>query len=130
MQAMKLRQCNIAGVLPYFLSACAEMTTYKRLFKILRQLFNHVKTWTFFSIGRQLFKVLIMTGFDHVSLCIRHTYFMAYVNGITISHVFEIPDHNLSIQAAKNSTSWHHSTTLSGYIFATKACIDNQKKTC
>jgi len=31
---------------------------------------------------------------------------------------------------AKNSTSGHHRTTLSGYIFATKARIDNQRKTC
>ena len=31
---------------------------------------------------------------------------------------------------AKNSTSSHHRTTLSGYIFATKARVDNQKKTC
>ena len=23
---------------------------------------------------------------------------------------------------------WHHPTTLSGYIFATEACIDNRKK--
>jgi len=29
---------------------------------------------------------------------------------------------------AKNSPSAHHRTTLSGYIFATKARIDNQKK--
>jgi len=29
---------------------------------------------------------------------------------------------------AKNSPSGHHHTTLSGYIFATKACIDNRKK--
>ena len=29
---------------------------------------------------------------------------------------------------AKKSPSVHHHTTLSGYIFATKACIDNQKK--
>jgi len=29
---------------------------------------------------------------------------------------------------AKNSPSGHHSTTLLGYIFATKACIDNRKK--
>jgi len=28
------------------------------------------------------------------------------------------------------STSEHHRTTLLGYIFATKARIDNQKKTC
>jgi len=28
----------------------------------------------------------------------------------------------------KNSPSAHHRTTLSGYIFATKACIDNRKK--
>jgi len=28
----------------------------------------------------------------------------------------------------KNSPSGHHCTTLSGYIFATKACIDNRKK--
>ena len=28
----------------------------------------------------------------------------------------------------KKSPSEHHSTTLSGYIFATKACIDNRKK--
>jgi len=25
---------------------------------------------------------------------------------------------------------WHHRTTLSGYIFGTKACIDNRKKSC
>jgi len=29
---------------------------------------------------------------------------------------------------AKNSPSGHHRTTLSGYIFGTKACIDNRKK--
>jgi len=29
---------------------------------------------------------------------------------------------------AKNSTSGHHRTTLSGYIFATEARIDNRKK--
>ena len=28
----------------------------------------------------------------------------------------------------KNSPSGHHRTNLSGYIFATKACIDNRKK--
>jgi len=28
----------------------------------------------------------------------------------------------------KKSPSGHHPTTLSGYIFTTKACIDNQKK--
>jgi len=28
---------------------------------------------------------------------------------------------------AKNSPSGHHRTILSGYIFATKACIDNRK---
>jgi len=31
---------------------------------------------------------------------------------------------------SKNLPSAHHRATLSGYIFATKACIDNQKKTC
>jgi len=31
---------------------------------------------------------------------------------------------------AKKSPSGHHPTTLSGYIFATKACIDNREKTC
>jgi len=30
----------------------------------------------------------------------------------------------------KKSPSGHHRTTLSGYIFATKAHIDNRKKTC
>ena len=30
----------------------------------------------------------------------------------------------------KISPSGHHRTTLSGYIFATKAHIDNRKKTC
>jgi len=29
---------------------------------------------------------------------------------------------------AKNSPSAHHRTTLSGYVFPTKACIDNRKK--
>jgi len=29
---------------------------------------------------------------------------------------------------AENSPSGHHRTTLSGYIFATKACIDSRKK--
>jgi len=28
---------------------------------------------------------------------------------------------------AKNSASWHYRTTLSGYIFTTKARINNQK---
>jgi len=28
----------------------------------------------------------------------------------------------------QKSPSGHHPTTLSGYIFATKACIDNRKK--
>jgi len=31
---------------------------------------------------------------------------------------------------AKNSPSGHYRTTLSGYIFATRARIDNRKKTC
>jgi len=29
---------------------------------------------------------------------------------------------------AKNSPSAHHRTTLSGYVFATKACIDDRKQ--
>ena len=29
---------------------------------------------------------------------------------------------------AKNWLSGHHRTTLSGYVFATKACIDNRKR--
>jgi len=28
----------------------------------------------------------------------------------------------------KKSPFWHHRTTLLGYIFGTKACIDNGKK--
>jgi len=32
------------------------------------------------------------------------------------------------IQDAKKSPSAHHRTTFSGYIFSTKACIDNRKK--
>jgi len=38
---------------------------------------------------------------------------------------------SLKIQDAENrqnSPSWHHRTNLSGYIFATKAHIDNRKK--
>jgi len=31
-------------------------------------------------------------------------------------------------KAAKNATFGHHRTTLSGYIFPTKARIDNRKK--
>jgi len=33
-------------------------------------------------------------------------------------------------KVAKKSPSGYHRTTLSGYIFATKAHIDNRKKTC
>jgi len=33
-------------------------------------------------------------------------------------------------KVAKKSPSGHHPTTLSGYIFATKARIDNRKKAC
>jgi len=33
------------------------------------------------------------------------------------------------ISGAKKSPSWHHRTNLSGYIFATKAHIDNRKNT-
>jgi len=32
------------------------------------------------------------------------------------------------LKIAKNSPSGHHHATLFGYIFATKACIDNRKK--
>jgi len=52
---------------------------------------------------------------------------------------FKMPVWNL-LQAAhwkhrtqksrQKSPSGHHCTTLSGYIFATKAGIDNRKKTC
>ena len=31
-------------------------------------------------------------------------------------------------QSRQRAPSRHHSTTVSGYIFATKACIDNRKK--
>jgi len=31
---------------------------------------------------------------------------------------------------AKKAPSAHHRTTLSGYVFATKAHINNRKKTC
>jgi len=31
-------------------------------------------------------------------------------------------------KVAKKSRSGHHRTNLSGYIIATKACIDNRKK--
>jgi len=40
---------------------------------------------------------------------------------------------SLEIQDSKmtqKSPSAHYRTTLSGYIFAAKACIDNRKKTC
>jgi len=37
-------------------------------------------------------------------------------------------DEKFTPKIAKNSPSGHHRTTLSGYIFATKALIDNQKK--
>jgi len=37
---------------------------------------------------------------------------------------------SLQIQDAKKSPSGHHRTTSTGYIFATKARIDNRKKTC
>ena len=30
----------------------------------------------------------------------------------------------------KKSQFWHHRTNLAGYIFGTKACIDNRKTTC
>ena len=32
-------------------------------------------------------------------------------------------------RGCKKSPFWHHRTSLSGYIFVTKACIDNWKKT-
>jgi len=35
---------------------------------------------------------------------------------------------SLEIQDAKKSPSAHHRTTLSGYILATEASIDNRKK--
>jgi len=33
-------------------------------------------------------------------------------------------------KSRQKSPSGHHRTTLSGYIFATKARIDNRKKNC
>ena len=37
---------------------------------------------------------------------------------------------SLEMQDPKNSPSGHHHATLSGYIFATKAHVDNRKRTC
>jgi len=33
-------------------------------------------------------------------------------------------------KSRKKSPSGHHRTILSGYIFTTKPCIDNRKKSC
>jgi len=33
-----------------------------------------------------------------------------------------------NLKIANNLPSGHHRTTLSGYVFATKACVDNRKK--
>ena len=42
--------------------------------------------------------------------------------------MYEMCCTRLEIQDEKNRPFWHHRTTLSDYIFGTKACIDNQKK--
>jgi len=33
-------------------------------------------------------------------------------------------------KVTKKSPTWHRRTTLLGYVFATKAHINNRKKTC
>jgi len=44
-------------------------------------------------------------------------------------NVLHVPRLKYRLQIAKNLLSGHHRTTLSGCIFATKACVDNWKKT-
>ena len=47
---------------------------------------------------------------------------------VSLLHRATIKDLRMKTQDAKKSPSGHHRTTLSGYIFATKARIDNRKK--
>jgi len=55
-----------------------------------------------------------------------HDVDLVWIYGMHVWNVLKI-----GLQDAKlcqKSPSAHHCTTLSGYIFATKACVDNQKK--
>ena len=42
--------------------------------------------------------------------------------------VYHTSTHGVTQKSRQKSPSWHHPTTLSGYIFATKACINKRKK--
>jgi len=94
------------------------------------------QTWTFFSCLSLFYVTVLFLSFWYTIIC------------VLLAQVYCIFCGNLSWflwspyvtgQArwkyrmqkwCKKTPSEHHRTTLSGYIFATKARIDNRKKTC
>ena len=75
-----------------------------------------------------LFSRLISAVADRMSTIIPHVVWPSANLGcrseMCCTRLAEIQDTKI----AKKSPSGHHRTNLSGYIFATKACIDNRKK--
>ena len=77
-----------------------------------------------------LFPRLISAAADWMSACHTSTHGVALVR-ISDAGLKPAACGSLQIQDAKRrqkSPSMHHRTTLSGYIFATKARVDNRKK--
>ena len=71
-----------------------------------------------------------LSGRRRVTGCLR--YFHTWCG---LSENLECRSEMYCTQLARNTghkkyPSWHHRTTLSGYIFTNKAYIDNRKKTC
>jgi len=71
------------------------------------------------------FPRLISAAGDWMSTILPHMVWRIYNAGMKCA-----ARGSLEIQDAKNRHFgfWHHCTTLSGYIFGTKECIDNRKK--
>jgi len=81
------------------------------------------------SIFFYLLSVFSSPNLSRRRLDVYHT----FTHGVALVQILNAARGSLKYMTqkiAKNSPPVHHRTTLLGYIFATKARIDNRKKTC
>ena len=83
--------------------------------------------WFLCSIFLSFFPRLISAVGDWMSTILPHMVWPLCEFRMPVWNVLHVARWNTG---RKKSSSRHHRTTLSGCIFATKACIDNRKKNC
>ena len=84
----------------------------------------------FLSIFYLFFPHLISVATHWMSTILWHMVWPVQIQNAGLKRAVRssLKTHGMTQKIAKNWSSGHHRTTLSGYIFATKAHIDNRKK--